>query len=114
MILNNSLVILSCQVGKWHLQIVQVQSLFLIYLLLLVILLLKIKLLILIKLKLICLIGVGVRVGCLDASSDSSSRLELLLQDALVVLVGRWLCMELAHELDLMDIGRSTQIQLLL
>lgn len=85
-----------------------------IYLLLLVILLLKIKLLILIELKLICLIGGRVHVGGLDASSNSSSRLELLLEDALVVLVDRWLRIELAHELDLMDIGRSTQIQLLL
>ena len=38
----------------------------------------------------------------------------MLLQAGLIVLLYCWLSIELTHELDLMDVGRPTQIRLLL
>ena len=67
-----------------------------------------------IELRIICLISVGVHVGGLGAPSSSSSRLQLLLEGVLIALARCWLSLELTHELSLMDIGHSTQIQLLL
>jgi len=58
--------------------------------------------------------SVGVHVGGLGAPSSSSNGLQLLLEGVLIVLSRCWLSIELTHELSLMDIGRSTEIRLLL